>query len=68
MLANVALFVFGTRRRVSELPEKSGRFEQVHRVSFDHESNLVKTPFEPSLRRGGCCLCGGGEIGIGGMI
>jgi hypothetical protein len=20
-------------------------FEQVHRVSFDHESNLVKTPF-----------------------
>jgi hypothetical protein len=26
------------------LPVKS-HFEQVHRVSFDHESNLVKTPF-----------------------
>jgi len=26
------------------LPLKSG-FEQVHRVSFDRESNLVKTPF-----------------------
>jgi hypothetical protein len=51
MLANAALFVFGTRRRVSELPEKFGRFEQVHRVSFDHESNLVKTPFELSAGR-----------------
>jgi len=49
------------------VPAKS-RFVQVRRVSFDHESNLVKTPFELSLRRGGCCLCGGGEIGIGGMI
>jgi hypothetical protein len=49
MLANAALFVFGTRRRVSELPEKSGGFEQVHRVSFDHESNLVKTPFLGNL-------------------
>src|SRR6266851_6135778 len=26
------------------VPVKSP-FEQVHRVSFDHESNLVKTPF-----------------------
>ena len=24
---------------------KSHHFDQVHRVSFDHESNLVKTPF-----------------------
>jgi hypothetical protein len=26
------------------IPIKS-HFEQVHRVSFDHESNLLKTPF-----------------------
>jgi hypothetical protein len=26
------------------VPAKT-HFEQVHRVSFDHESNLVKTPF-----------------------
>jgi hypothetical protein len=31
--------------------------EQVHRVSFDHESNLVKTPFERSRWRGGCYAC-----------
>jgi hypothetical protein len=33
-------------------------FDQVHVVSFDHESNLVKTPFELSRWRGG--RCGGG--------
>src|SRR5258705_2416094 len=32
-------------------------FEQVQRVSFDHESNLVKTPFERSRSRGGCYAC-----------
>jgi hypothetical protein len=38
------------------IPIKS-HFEQVHRVSFDHESNLLKTPFERSRWRGGRYAC-----------
>jgi hypothetical protein len=51
------------RKGETELPEKFA-FQQVHRVSFDHESNLVKTPFELSLRRGGCCICGGERLAL----
>jgi hypothetical protein len=31
-------------------------------------SSYLEKTFELSLRRGGCCLCGGGEMGTGGMI
>jgi len=30
---------------------RESRFEQVHWLSFDHDSNLVKTPFSGNLER-----------------
>jgi hypothetical protein len=40
-------WVLGGLRQSGNYPLVPARspFEQVHRVSFDHESNLVKTPF-----------------------
>jgi hypothetical protein len=51
----------------AELRLKSG-FEQVRFFRWVVCLNLDETPFELSLRRGGSCLCGGGEMGTGGMI
>ena len=46
-----------------ELPVKS-RFDQVRRASGFDGLNLLKSPFELSLRRGGCCICGGERLAL----
>ena len=46
---------------VREVPLKSA-FDQVYLTSTASEPNLAKTSFELSLRRGGCCICGGERL------
>jgi hypothetical protein len=64
MSLKFSVFRLSTRfmRVMVSLGQARGRIQGAGQAKFP------ETPFELSLRRGGCCICGGGEISFRSMI